>query len=52
MAGAPRVVGLGESGFDLHYRHSPVAAQEEAFRRHVRLAHETGLALVIHTREA
>jgi TatD DNase family protein len=52
LAGAPRVVGVGETGFDFHYRHSPEAAQEEAFRRHVALAHRVDLALVIHTREA
>jgi TatD DNase family protein len=49
---APRVVAVGETGFDFHYLHSPAAAQEEAFRRHVELAHRVDLALVIHTREA
>ncbi len=48
----PRVVAVGESGFDLHYRHSPEEDQEAAFRAHVALAHRTGKALVIHTREA
>ncbi len=52
LAGAPRVVGVGEAGFDLHYRHSPEAAQEASFRAHVRLATELDLALVIHSREA
>jgi TatD DNase family protein len=52
LARDPAVVGIGEAGFDLHYRHSPVEAQEEAFRAQIRLAHETGLALVIHSREA
>ncbi|MDQ3944699.1 MAG: TatD family hydrolase [Actinomycetota bacterium] len=52
LAGAPRVVGIGEAGFDLHYRHSPEEAQEESFRAHVRLATELDLALVIHSREA
>ena len=47
-----RVVGIGECGFDLHYRHSEPDAQEAAFRAQVRLAHELGTALVIHTREA
>jgi TatD DNase family protein len=48
----PSVVGIGEAGFDLHYNHSPHADQEAAFRAQVRLAHETGKALVIHSREA
>ncbi len=52
LAGGARVVGVGEAGFDLHYRHSPQEAQEESFRAHVRLATELDLALVIHTREA
>jgi TatD DNase family protein len=52
LVGAPRVVGIGESGFDHHYGHSPADVQEEAFRRHVDLAHRVDRALVIHTREA
>jgi TatD DNase family protein len=52
LAGAARVVGVGEAGFDLHYRHSPAEAQEESFRAQVRLATELDLALVIHSREA
>jgi TatD DNase family protein len=48
----PSVVGIGEAGFDLHYNHSPHADQEAAFRAQVRLAHESGKALVIHSREA
>jgi TatD DNase family protein len=47
-----RIVGIGETGFDLFYGHSPEAAQEEAFRRHIRLAHSLDLALVIHSRDA
>jgi TatD DNase family protein len=47
-----RVVGIGECGFDLHYRHSEPDAQEAAFRAQIRLAHELATTLVIHTREA
>jgi TatD DNase family protein len=47
-----RVVAIGESGFDLHYEHSPRAAQERAFAAQIALAHELDRALVIHTREA
>jgi TatD DNase family protein len=46
------VAAIGECGFDLHYEHSPPAAQEDAFRAQIRLAHELGRALVIHSREA
>jgi len=52
LAGAPRVVAIGESGFDFHYLHSPAGAQEAAFRRHVELAHRLDRTLVIHTRDA
>lgn len=52
LAGADRVVGVGEGGFDLYYRHSEPDAQEEAFRAQVRLATERRLPLVIHSRDA
>jgi TatD DNase family protein len=48
----PRVVALGEAGLDYHYDYSPRDAQETGFRRHIAAARETGLPLVIHTREA
>ena len=47
-----RVVAIGEAGFDLHYEHSPRAAQERAFAAQIALATELDRALVIHTREA
>ena len=52
LAGADRVVGIGEAGFDLYYRHSEPDAQEAAFRAQIRLAKERGLPLVIHSRDA
>ena len=52
LARDPRVVAIGEAGFDLHYLHSPFEAQEAAFRDQVRLAHASDRALVIHSREA
>ena len=52
LAGNPAVVAIGETGFDLYYHHSPVAEQEAAFRAQIALAHQRGLALVIHTRDA
>ena len=52
LAEAPGVVAVGETGFDLHYRHSSSEAQEHAFREQIRLAHRLDLALVIHSREA
>jgi TatD DNase family protein len=47
-----RVVALGEAGLDYHYDNSPREAQERGFRNHIAAARETGLPLVIHSREA
>ena len=49
---APKVVAIGEAGLDYHYDNSPRDAQERGFRTHIAAARETGLPLVIHTREA
>ena len=48
----PKVVAIGEAGLDYHYDFSPRDAQEQGFRRHIAAARETGLPLVIHSREA
>jgi len=47
-----KVVAIGEAGLDYHYDRSPREAQERGFRSHIAAARETGLPLVIHTREA
>lgn len=48
----PKVVAIGEAGLDYHYDNSPREAQEQGFRAHIAAARETGLPLVIHSREA
>jgi TatD DNase family protein len=48
----PKVVGIGEAGLDYYYDKSPRHAQMTGFRNHIAAARETGLPLVIHTREA
>lgn len=48
----PKVIAVGECGLDYHYDHSPRDVQREAFAQQIRLAHQLGLPLVIHTREA
>ena len=48
----PKIVAIGEAGLDYHYDFSPREAQERGFRRHIAAARETGLPLVIHSREA
>lgn len=52
LAADPRVVGIGECGLDFHYDLSPRDIQAQVFRAHVAAARETGLPLVVHTREA
>jgi TatD DNase family protein len=52
FAGPVRPVAVGECGLDYHYDHSPRDIQREAFAAQIGLAHELGLPLVIHTREA
>jgi TatD DNase family protein len=52
LAADPRVVGIGETGLDFHYDLSPRDVQAQVFRAHVAAARETGLPLVVHTREA
>ena len=49
---AAKVVAIGEAGLDYHYDNSPREAQERGFRTHITAARETGLPLVIHSREA
>jgi len=48
----PKVVGIGETGLDFFYEHSPRDIQERQFRTHIRAARETGLPLIVHTRDA
>ncbi len=52
MAEHPKVVGIGETGLDFYYDHSPHAVQERQFRTHIRAARESGLPLIVHSRDA
>lgn len=52
LADDPKVVGIGETGLDFYYEHSPRAAQERSFRAHIAAARETGLPLIVHARDA
>jgi len=51
-AGHPRVVGIGETGLDYFYDHSDRQTQQDLFRVHIAVARETGLPLIVHTRDA
>ena len=52
LTGDPRVCAFGELGLDFHYDHSPRDIQRAWFRRQLELAHEVGLPVEIHLREA
>ena len=47
-----KTVAIGEAGLDRHYDFSPIEAQARGFRNHIAAARETGLPLVIHSRDA
>jgi TatD DNase family protein len=46
------VVAIGETGLDYYYDHSDRAQQQTSFRSHIAAARETGLPLIVHTRDA
>ena len=48
----PRVIAIGETGLDYYYDHSDRAVQRKLFRVHIAVARETGLPLIVHTRDA
>lgn len=51
-AAHPSVIGIGETGLDYFYDHSDRATQQALFRTHIAVARETGLPLIVHTRDA
>lgn len=48
----PKVIGIGETGLDYYYDHSDREQQKRSFRAHIAAARETGLPLIVHTRDA
>ena len=48
----PRAVAIGETGLDYYYDHSDRLRQQTSFRAHIAAARETGLPLIVHTRDA
>jgi len=47
-----KVIAIGETGLDYFYDKSDRHVQRDLFRMHIRVARQTGLPLIIHTREA
>ncbi|PJK30159.1 TatD family hydrolase [Minwuia thermotolerans] len=52
LAAHPKAIGIGETGLDYFYEHSPRQVQRDVFRAHIGAARETGLPLIVHTRDA
>ncbi len=52
MVTRERVVALGETGLDRYWDYTPFAQQEDYFARHLALARECRLPVVIHCRQA
>jgi TatD DNase family protein len=48
----PRVVAIGETGLDYYYDKSDRAQQITGFREHIKASRQTGLPIIIHTRDA
>jgi len=51
-AAHPRVIAIGETGLDYYYDRSDRGVQQRLFRTHIDVSRETGLPLIIHTRDA
>jgi TatD DNase family protein len=51
-ASHPKVVGIGETGLDYFYEHSPRARQIANFRAHIAAGRQSGLPVIVHTRDA
>src|SRR5437764_14913541 len=51
LSGEEKVVGLGETGLDLYWKHTPLPMQQDYFDRHIRLSQSTGLPFIVHLRE-
>lgn len=47
-----RVIGIGETGLDYYYDHSDRSQQRASFREHIQASRQTGLPIIIHTRDA
>ncbi len=52
LAESEKVVGIGETGLDYYYEHSPREAQQESFRAHIAASRASGLPLIVHARDA
>lgn len=47
-----KVIGIGETGLDYYYEHSPKKIQQESFITHLQASAKTKLPVIVHTRDA
>ncbi|MEM6603091.1 MAG: TatD family hydrolase [Pseudomonadota bacterium] len=52
LVGHPKIVGIGETGLDYYYGHSERDKQIKSFQTHIEVAQESGLPIIVHTRDA
>lgn len=52
LAKNDKVIGIGETGLDYYYEHSPRELQQQSFKNHIIASQETGLPVIVHTRSA
>ena len=52
MSKHKKIVGIGETGLDYYYDRAPRDRQQRNFIAHIEAARETGLPLIVHTRDA
>ena len=52
IAEHPKMIGIGETGLDYHYTAESAQMQQDSLRTHIAAARETGLPLIIHSRDA
>ncbi len=51
-AANPKVIGIGETGLDYYYEHSPCTDQQKSFRIHIEAARKLNLPVIVHSRDA
>jgi TatD DNase family protein len=47
-----KVIGIGETGLDYHYNDTDKERQQASFAEHIKAAQESGLPIIVHTRDA
>jgi TatD DNase family protein len=52
LAEHAKVVAIGETGLDYYYDHAPRERQRDSFRAHLRAARDSGLPVIVHSRDA